>query len=394
MLSTLQLSPTDPILALIQEFRDDPRPEKLDFGVGVYKDSSGLTVIPKAVKSAETRLLQQQDTKSYLGLLGDVAFNAAMAQLVLADAVSNERLSAIQTAGGSGALWLLLGLAKQANPNLTLWVSTPTWGNHGAIAAGLNIPVKRYRYFNPVTRSVEFDQMREDLAGAGPNDVVLLHGCCHNPTGANLDAADWQVLTDMALAQGFLPFVDIAYQGFGDGLDEDAAGLRAMATRVPEMLIATSCSKNFGLYRDRTGCAFAISRNAAEQDATQSNMMTLMRISISMPPDHGAALVRIILNDADLRSVWDAELTGMRTRMLSLRASLADALRSRTNSDRFDFLARHRGMFSLVGATPEQAAALKNDHAIYIVSDGRMNVAGLKEDRIDDVAAAFAAVGL
>lgn len=394
MLSTLKPSPTDPILALIQEFRDDPRPEKLDFGVGVYKDSSGLTLIPKAVKMAETRLLQEQDTKTYLGLLGDVAFNATMAQLVLDDAVSKERVSAIQTAGGSGALFLLLGLAKKANPDMTLWVSTPTWGNHTAIAGGLDIPVKRYRYFNPATRAVEFEQMREDLASAGPNDVIMLHGCCHNPTGANLEIADWQVLTDMALAQGFLPFVDIAYQGFGDGLDEDAAGLRAMAARAPEMLIATSCSKNFGLYRDRTGCAFAISRNGVEQGHTQSNMMTLMRISISMPPDHGAALVRIILNDAELRSVWDSELTAMRTRMLSLRAALADALRSRTNSDRFDFLARHRGMFSLVGATPEQAATLKNDHAVYIVSDGRMNVAGLKEDRIDDVAAAFAAVGL
>lgn len=394
MLSALIPSPTDPILELIQEFREDPRADKLDFGVGVYKDSSGQTIIPRAVKMAETRLLEQQDTKTYLGLLGDVEFNQAMADLVLDNSVARDRVSAIQTAGGSGALWLMLGLAKKANPDMVLWLSTPSWGNHQAIATGLNIPVKRYSYFDPATRDVVFDAMCADLSAAGPNDVVLLHGCCHNPTGANLTLENWQTLTDMALAQGFLPFIDIAYQGFGDGLDEDASGLRSMAARVPEMLIATSCSKNFGLYRDRTGCGLALSSTASAQQTTLSNMMTLMRISISMPPDHGAAVVRTILKDPELRPIWDAELTGMRTRMLTLRSSLADALRSRTNSDRFDFMARHRGMFSLIGATPEQAMALKKDHAIYIVSDGRMNVAGLKEDRIEDVAAAFAAVGL
>ena len=394
MLSALEPSPADPILQIITEFRNDTRAHKLDFGVGVYKDSAGRTVIPKAVKIAEARLLEEQDTKTYLGLLGDTVFSEAMADLVFGADWPRDRLAAIQTAGGSGALWILMSLAKRANPNLTLWVSTPTWGNHQSLASSLGIPLKHYRYFNPATRGVEFEQMRDDLASAGPNDVVLLHGCCHNSTGANLTLENWQVVTDMALSQGFLPFVDIAYQGFGDGLIEDAGGLRSMAARVPEMLVATSCSKNFGLYRDRTGCAFALSAEQSGRDAALSNMMTLMRISISMPPDHGAAVVRMILNDAELRGLWENELTEMQTRMLALRSGLAEALRVRTNSDRFDFLARHRGMFSLIGATPEQAKALKDDHAVYIVSDGRMNIAGLSEDRLEYVAAAFAAVGL
>lgn len=394
MLSSLQPSPADPILQIIAEFQADPRPNKIDLGVGVYKDGAGLTVIPKAVKTAEARILESQETKSYLGLLGDVEFAAKMKGLVLGGAAPEDRVSAIQTAGGGGALFILMDLARQANPDLTLWVSTPTWGNHHAIAGGLGLKTASYAYFNYETRAVEADKMFADLKAAGPNDLVLIHGCCHNPTGANLTLAEWDVLTDMAVAQGFTPFIDIAYQGFGDGLDEDAAGLRHMAARVPEMLIAASCSKNFALYRDRTGCAMVISADEKAQVAAEANLKTLMRITISMPPDHGAAIVRTILSDPDLRSVWEEELTGMRTRMLSLRQSLAEAMRARTNSDRFDFIAHHRGMFSLTGATPEQVARLRDEHAIYAIGDSRINIAGLKEDRIAEIADAFASVGI
>ena len=394
MLSSLKPSPADPILQIIAEFQADPRPNKIDLGVGVYKDGAGLTVIPKAVKMAEARLLESQDTKSYLGLLGDVGFANQMKGLVLGDAAPEGRVSAIQTAGGGGALFILMDLARQANPDLTLWLSTPTWGNHHAIAGGLGLKTASYAYFNPETRAVEADRMFADLKAAGPNDLVLIHGCCHNPTGANLSLAEWETLTDMAVAQGFTPFIDIAYQGFGDGLDEDAAGLRHMAARAPEMLVAASCSKNFALYRDRTGCAMVISADERAQVAAEANLKTLMRITISMPPDHGAAIVRTILSDNELRGVWEAELTGMRTRMLSLRQSLAEAMRTRTNSDRFDFIARHRGMFSLMGATPEQVAKLRDEHAIYAIGDSRINIAGLKEDRIDEIADAFASVGI
>ena len=394
MLSSLQPSPADPILQIIAEFQADPRPNKIDLGVGVYKDGAGLTVIPKAVKTAEARLLESQETKSYLGLLGDVGFANLMTGLVLGDAAPAGRVSAIQTAGGGGALFILMDLARRANPDLTLWLSAPTWGNHHAIAGGLGLKTASYAYFNYETRAVEADRMFADLKAAGRNDLVLIHGCCHNPTGANLTLAEWQALTDMAVAQGFTPFIDIAYQGFGDGLDEDAAGLRHMAARVPEMLIAASCSKNFALYRDRTGCAMVISSDETSRIAAEANLKTLMRITISMPPDHGAAIVRTILSDDDLRGVWETELTGMRTRMLSLRQSLAEAMRARTNSDRFDFIAHHRGMFSLTGATPEQVARLRDEHAIYAIGDSRINIAGLKEDRIAEIADAFASVGI
>ena len=394
MFSTLRPSPADPILALAATFREDGRAKKLDLGVGVYRDAAGGTPIPRAVKRAEAMLLERQETKSYLGLLGDVAFSASMADLVLGGAAPAARLAAIQTPGGGGALWILMALAKKAAPEATVWLSTPTWPNHGAIADFAGLKTCAYRYFDPETRDVNAAAMREDLKAAGPGDIVLLHGCCHNPTGANLNAEDWAALTEMALAQGFTPMVDIAYQGFGDGLAEDAAGLRHIAARVPEMLVAASCSKNFALYRDRTGAAFALCASEGEAAAARANLMTLMRVSISMPPDHGAATVRMILTDPALRADWEAELGEMRGRMLALRAALAEALRARTNSPRFDFIARHRGMFSLVGATPEQVARLREEHGIYIIGDSRMNVAGLKEDRIGEVADAFAAVGM
>lgn len=394
MLAALRPSPADPILQLAADFAADPRTDKIDLGVGVYKNSAGETVIPKAVKLAEARLIEAQETKSYVGLLGDVAFSAAMTGLVLGDTAPAGRLSAIQTPGGGGALWILMSLIAEASPGATIWVSTPTWGNHKAIAAGVDLTVRDYAYFDPTTRAVDFPAMKADLAKAGPGDVVLLHGCCHNPTGANLSLAEWEELTAMALAQGFTPMVDIAYQGFGDGLAEDAAGLRTMAAQVPEMLVASSCSKNFALYRDRVGCAMVLSETTEAAGAVTANLKTLMRISISMPPDHGAAVVRMILGDADLRKVWEDELNGMRERMLRLRRQMADAMRARTNSDRFDFIAAHRGMFSLLGATPEQVKALRDDHGVYIIGDSRMNIAGLSEETIERVADAFASVGL
>lgn len=394
MLSRLKPSPDDPILRLAADFAADPRARKLDLGVGVYKDEAGRTPIPQAVKEAEARLLKAQDTKTYVGLLGDTAFGDAAANLALGAARPRDRLSAIQTPGGSGALWILMSLIRTARPDATLWLSTPTWGNHKAIAAGVGLAMRDYAYFGAETREVAFQRMTSDLAEAKAGDVLLLHGCCHNPTGANLTTAQWETLTDMALAQGFTPFVDIAYQGFGDGLDEDAAGLRAMAARVPEMLIASSCSKNFGLYRDRVGAAIALSESDMTAATVTANLKTLMRVSISMPPDHGAAVARTILADPDLRELWETELGEMRARMRRLREALAASLRARTNSDRFDFIARHRGMFSLLGAGPEQVRSLREDHGVYVIGDSRMNIAGLKEDRIDETAAAIVAVGL
>ncbi len=394
MLGNLKAQPADKILALMAKYKEDPRDQKIDLGVGVYKNAEGVTPVMRAVKEAERRLVEEQTSKSYVALAGDPAFADAMINLVLGDAVARDKIAAIATPGGTGAVRQAFELVKMANPTARVFVSNPTWPNHVSILNYVGIETATYRYFDTETRAVDFDGMLADLAQANAGDLVLLHGCCHNPTGANLNLTQWQAVVDLINEKGLIAMIDIAYQGFGDGLDEDAAGLRHMAARVPEMLIAASCSKNFALYRDRTGCAMVISADEKAKVAAEANLKTLMRITISMPPDHGAAIVRTILSDDKLRGVWEEELTGMRTRMLSLRQSLAEAMRARTNSDRFDFIAHHRGMFSLMGATPEQVAKLRDEHAIYAIGDSRINIAGLKEDRIDEIAGAFASVGI
>lgn len=393
MFQSLPAPRPDAILALMQVFREDPRAEKIDLGVGVYKDAEGATPVMRAVKEAERRLMTEQTTKSYVGPVGDAGFNSAMRTLVFDDSVPAERLSVAQTPGGSGALRLLFDLIRHAGGGATVWTSAPTWPNHLAILAAVGLDTRSYRYFDGDTRAVDFPAMMDDLEQAKAGDVVLLHGCCHNPTGANLKQDEWQAVTDLVLERGLVPFIDLAYQGFGDGLDADAAGVRLMVAQVPEMLLAASCSKNFGVYRDRVGAAFALS-SAADKANTQGAMATLARTNWSMPPDHGAACVRLVLQDPALKAEWIEELESMRLRMLDLRRGLADTLRAAAGSDRFAFLADHRGMFSLVGATPEQVRRLREKHAIYLIGDSRMNVAGLGESRLEQVARAFIDVGL
>lgn len=393
MFELLPASKGDPILALMAEFRADERADKIDLGVGVYKDAKGNTPIIRAVKEAETRLLQEQASKSYVGLAGDVGFNKAMSRLILGDVLDDARTSAVQTPGGGGALRELFELVHWSRPETTIWLSDPTWANHRAIIDKVGLKRGVYAYFDSETLAVDFDAMLESLRVAKPGDCILLHGCCHNPTGANLNMEQWKTLAAFLGERQLIPFIDIAYQGFGDGLDEDAAGVRLMASSAPEMMIAASCSKNFGLYRDRVGVAIALSE-PGQQGTVQAALNTLARANYSMPPDHGAATVRLILEDDGLRTDWQDELTAMRLRMLNLREGFSTTLRDVAGSDRFSFIAAHRGMFSLSGATPEQVAALKNDHAIYIIGDGRMNVAGLPENELDRIAKAFIAVGM
>jgi aromatic-amino-acid transaminase len=393
MLETLAPQPADKIIELIGLFAADPRNDKIDLGVGVYKDAAGRTPVMRAVKAAERRLVEAQETKSYVGLLGDPLFLERMAELIFGPDRPKARMSAAQTPGGTGAVRQLLELVKRAQPDAVVWHSDPTWPNHPAILKHLGITTRTYRYFDATTREVDFEGMMADLAGIGPKDVVLLHGCCHNPTGANLDLAQWAAVTDLLLARGAMPMIDLAYQGFGDGLEADVAGLRAMTARVPELLLAASCSKNFGLYRDRVGAAFVLSRTETEAALAKANLAALNRLNYSFPPDHGAKVVEIILSDPELRADWEAELEAMRLGMLELRSGLAEALRRATNSDRFDFVARHRGMFSLMGANTEQVGRLRSDHGIYMVGDSRVNVAGLPGHGLDRIAAALAAVG-
>lgn len=393
MFDALTAAPADKILGLMALYREDPRANKLDLGVGVYKDEKGATTIMQAVKLAERRLYDSQATKTYVSPAGDAAFNSQMIGLVFGKTdIDKDRLFACQTAGGSGALRTIAELLKRARPNATVHLSDPTWPNHGPVMHAAGLPTSTYPYFDAETGTVRFDAMMEALKKAPEGDIILLHGCCHNPTGANLTIDQWAGIADVLVARNLFPFVDLAYQGFGDGLQEDAAGVRLLASRVPEMTVATSCSKNFSVYRDRVGAAILLGQNAGQTKIAGSQILSVTRSLYSMPPDHGAAAVRMVLEDAELNAQWVNELEAMRLRMLRLREGFADALRRQSNSSRFDFIAQHRGMFSRLGLTSEQVDRLREEHAIYMVGDSRFNVAGLPDNGLDDLAKAVVSV--
>lgn len=394
MLEHLSEQPKDKILALMAAYREDPRDTKVDLGVGVYKDASGNTPVMRAVKKAERRLVKEQTSKAYTGLAGDPAFSNAMIDLVLDDTVARNRIAAVATPGGTGAIRQALELVKLAAPGATVWLSDPTWPNHPSIIKYLGMKTRSYRYFNNETRSVDYIGMLTDLAAVMPGDIVLLHGCCHNPTGANLTLPQWDGLIKLLQEKSVTPFIDIAYQGFGDGLEKDAAATRKVAAAFDNVLIAASCSKNFGIYRERTGILMAIAKDENVRDLAQQNMAFLNRQNFSFPPDHGARIVTTILTDPELRADWEAELEEVRLSMLDLRTQLAGELRRLSNSERFDFLAEHRGMFSRLGTSPEKVEKLRADHGIYMVGDSRMNIAGLNADTIPVLAQAIIDAGI
>ncbi len=389
MFSHLTAPTLDPIISLSAAFRNDPRPEKVDLGIGVYKNSLGETPIMRSIQQAQELVMQSQKSKSYVGLAGCEEFNQCMVDLVLGDSSVQERVSVIQTPGASGALRMLADLIRFAQPETNVWLTDPSYVNHKPImeAAGLN--VKFYSYFSPKTKMVNAERMLADLALAGPKDVVVLHGCCHNPTGADIDFSAWQAITELAQKNGFTPFVDIAYQGFGEGLQEDAQGLRYMAERVEEMLVTTSCSKNFGLYRERTGAAIVLGKNATDAANAKGKLLGLARTTYTMPPDHGAALVRTVLQNEQLTAIWKSELSEMQQRLLTLRQSLCNQLRNQYNTSQFDFIESHKGMFTMLGLTSDQMARLREEFGIYGVADSRINIAGLTEKDIPYVADAI-----
>ncbi|ROU01014.1 aromatic amino acid transaminase [Histidinibacterium lentulum] len=391
MFDRLQDQPADKILALMQAFKADPREDKIDLGVGVYRNAEGVTPVMRAVKEAERRLVETQETKAYTGLAGDPAFADAMIGLILGETVARDRIAAIATPGGTGACRQGFELARLANPDATVWCSDPTWPNHLSILKFMGMPTRTYRYFDEATALVDFDGMIADLEGVASGDIVLLHGCCHNPTGANL--TDEQVGRVIAILteRGAVPMIDLAYQGFGDGLEADAAATRAIASAMPECLIAASCSKNFGVYRERTGLLMAISADASDTPTTQGNLNFLNRQTYSFPPDHGARVVTMILTDPDLRADWEAELEEVRSSMLDLRDQLAGELARLTNSDRYAFIARHRGMFSRLGLPSEVVERIRADHGVYMVGDSRMNIAGLNSETVPKLAQAIVA---
>lgn len=392
MLEGLKPQPADKILELMALFREDRREGRIDLGVGVYRDATGNTPVMRAVRKAERQVWEGETTKTYTALAGEPAFNQALSDLVLgAGHGHGARLASAATPGGTGALRQAFELVRMAAPGARIWMPAPTWPNHPAMARFLGIPMAEYRYFDATAGGIDFGGLVADLSGVAAGDAVLLHGCCHNPTGADLSPPQWDEVIALLQQRGALPLVDLAYQGFGDGLDADAAATRRIADAFPEVLIAASCSKNFGIYRERTGIVIALGE-AGGRAVTQGTLAYLNRQTFSFPPDHGARLVTTILTDSALHADWQHELDAVREGMLDLRRRLAEELRRTTNSDRFDFVARHRGMFSRLGLTPEQVTRLREERAIYMGGDSRVNIAGLNTATVPVLAGAVAAV--
>ena len=395
MFESLELKPKDPILKLAAEARNDPSPQTVDLSVGVYKTEQGETPIFKAIKIAEQHRLDKEHTKTYMGILGDERFNQKVAELVFGrdhSVFRDNRISSLQSIGGSGALFIAGRLLCEANPDVTVWAGDPTWGNHIPLLTSAGVKMERLPYYDQAEKKVDFDAMMAQVAGLNAGDVLLLHGCCHNPTGADLSHQQWDQLADQIIERGLIPFVDIAYHGLATDLDTDAFSWRMLADRAPEMLVAYSCSKNFGLYRDRIGLLSVISKNAEASVKTQSNLMSISRATYSMPAAHGAYCVAEVLDRDDLRADWTAELAQMRDRVVGARQGFANAVAEKIGSSDFDFVTQQNGMFSFLGLTPSQIDTLKREYSIYMVGSSRVNVAGLTESNIDYVASAIASV--
>ncbi len=386
--------PGDPILGLMEAYAQDSNPRKFDLGVGVYKDAQGLTPIPEAVKIAEARLVESQDTKTYIGGHGNPLFGKVINELVLgADSklIADQRAGATQTPGGTGALRLAADFIAQCLPGKGVWLSNPTWPIHETIFATAGVKVSHYPYVGSDNR-LDVDAMLAVLNEVPKGDVVLLHACCHNPTGFDLNHDDWQRVLDVVRNRNLLPLIDFAYQGFGDGLEQDAWSTRLFAAEVPELLITSSCSKNFGLYRDRTGALIVCAKTADKLIDIRSQLANIARNLWSTPPDHGAAVVATILADPELKARWADEVEAMRLRIAQLRSGLVEALEPHGLRERFAHIGVQRGMFSYTGLSPEQVKQLREHHSVYMVSSGRANVAGIDATRLALLAEAIASV--
>lgn len=386
--------PGDAILGLIDAFNNDTNPNKVDLGVGVYRDTQGHTPILASVKAAEQRLLENEATKSYIGSHGDPRYTDAVLKLVLGSAspvLAQQRASATQSPGGTGALRLAADFIRTNLGKRGIWVSNPTWPNHLGIFEAAGLTLHHYPYVSSDNR-LDFDGMLAALEKAPQGDVVLLHACCHNPSGFDLDKQQWQQVLELVKRRQLLPLIDFAYQGFGDGLNEDAYGVRLLAESLDEVIITSSCSKNFGIYRERTGCFILVARDHEQMENVRSQAAITARENYSNPPAHGGAVVAEILNDASLAKQWEGEVEAMRSRIADLRTAFVDALEPYGLKERFAFIREQRGMFSYTGLSAEQVERLRKEFGIYMVGSGRANVAGLSSDCLDYVAKAFAEV--
>jgi aspartate aminotransferase len=394
MFGSLKALPADPILGLLAKYREDVNPLKIDLGVGVYKNEAGHTAILDCVKKAEKHRLDTEDTKVYIGPTGSPLFNEKMSELIFGThkVLLENRARTVSTPGGTGALRVAAEFINSCKAGATIWVSNPTWANHNAVfqAAGLN--VKTYPYYDYENKTLDFDGMLAQLKEVSADDVVLLHACCHNPSGMDLTNEQWQQVVEVTKDVGFMPLVDMAYQGFGSGLDEDAYGLRLMAENVKEMIVCSSCSKNFGLYRERIGACTLIAETPRSADLVASVLAYVVRGIYSMPPAHGAAIVETILNSQELTAQWHSELQEMRDRINGNRQLLVDKLVENGVTRDFSFIARQSGMFSFLGITPEQVQQLQDEYSIYMVGSSRMSIAGIANRNVDYLASSIAKV--
>jgi len=385
MFEQLKNLPADPILGLNQAFQQDNNIDKINLSVGVYQDANGSTPIFTAVKKAEQALLDEQTTKAYAPQAGDPAFVKQITSLLLGDDLVRklgDRVATVMTPGGCGALRMNAELLMQSNPNITVWVSNPTWANHFPLLQSAGLTLKSYDYYSAETHGVDFIAMLSSLNTIPKGDVVLLHGCCHNPTGADLTQPQWDAVVEVLAERELVPFIDVAYQGFGDSLDDDAYGLRLAAERLPEVLVASSCSKNFGVYRERTGAALVITQTEAHTAAAKSQILSAARRSYSMPPSHGGSVVGHLLSNDVLTQEWKIELEAVRTRMNVLREGLANGLNEAQSKIDFSFVAQSKGMFCYLGIPQADVLTLRSEFAIYLLESTRINVAGLSEQNL------------
>jgi len=394
MFGSLKALPADPILGLLAKYREDSNSQKIDLGVGVYKNEAGHTAVLDCVKRAEKHRNDTEDSKVYIGPTGSPLFNDEMSKLIFGHhkVLIENRARTISTPGGTGSLRVAAEFIKSCKAGATIWVSNPTWANHTGLFEAAGLTVKTYPYYDYENKSLDFDGMLAALKEVKSDDAVLLHACCHNPSGMDLNNEQWQQVVEVAKSIGFLPLIDMAYQGFGSGLDEDAYGLRLMAENVQEMIVSSSCSKNFGLYRERIGGFTVIAATPASADIANSVVLSVVRGIYSMPPAHGAALVETILSSDELRTLWHVELKEMRDRINGNRQLLVDKLVENGVTRDFSFIARQSGMFSFLGITPEQVQQLQDEYSIYMVGSSRMSIAGIANRNVDYLAQSIAKV--
>jgi aspartate aminotransferase len=395
VLETLKQLPPDAILGIMTLFRADPNPKKIDLSVGVYQDERGHTPVLASVKRAEKAVIDAQDTKTYVAIAGNAGFNQGVEQLLYGaghPAVKAGRVCTVQTPGGSGGLSVAGHLLARAKPNAKIYLSEPSWPNHLPLLKVSGLTLDTYPYYDFAKHRVDFDAMLKKLETIQAGELVLIHGCCHNPCGADLSKEQWQTLAALFEKRGIVPFIDFAYQGLAEGLEEDAYGARLMAERLPEVVVVTSCSKNLGLYRERVGAASFVSATQEQSKLSLANAANVARGLYSMPPDHGAAIVGKILHDAELRALWAKELEEMRVRLNGLRRLLVDKLAARKPPMDFSFIAEQRGLFSFLGITKEQVIRLREEFHVYMIESSRINIAGINHSNVDYVADSIAAV--